>query len=106
MRMQRVSISMYECDKWHGKPLHLELLKICKKQGVSCATVIRGVAAYSKSMGISTSSLVEAGGHLPPVFEFVEDPERVEQLLPTVEPMTRGHLIPISDVDVLHVGEA
>jgi PII-like signaling protein len=105
MRMQRISISFHESDR-HSKPLHMELLKDCAKQGVANATVIRGVAGYSRDQGIATSSLVEAGGALPLILEFVDLPERVEQVLSLLEQMAKGRLITVTEADVRSGGTA
>ena len=35
-----------ESDKWHGKPLYEALVEFFRKEGLSGATVLRGVGGY------------------------------------------------------------
>ncbi len=40
MEAKRVSIFIDEPDKWHGRPLHIELPRALANQGMAGATVI------------------------------------------------------------------
>src|SRR5439155_20942331 len=42
-------IHIGECDKWHGKPLHVAIVEMLRKDGFSGATVLRGVGGYGGS---------------------------------------------------------
>jgi hypothetical protein len=104
MKAKRVSIFINEGDKWHGRLLHLELLRALAKEGIAGATVVRGVAGYTKSAGISTTSLVDAGGRLPLVIEFIDLEENVERMLPVITKMIGNRLVTTMDVDVRYGG--
>ena len=99
MKAKRVSIFINEGDKWHGVLLHLELLRALGKE-VAGATVVRGVAGYTRSTGIATTSLVDAGGRLPLIVEFVESEENVERMLPVIVKMIGDRLVTTMDVEV------
>jgi hypothetical protein len=104
MKAKRVSIFINEADQWRGRPLHIELLQALAKGGIAGATVVRGVAGYTKSRGIATTSLVDAGGLLPLVLEFIDSEENVERLLPMLYEMVGNRLIATSDLDIRHGG--
>ena len=100
MKAKRVSIFINEGDKWHGVLLHLELLRALAKEGIAGATVVRGVAGYTRSAGIATTSLVDAGGRMPLIVEFVDSEENVERMLPVIVKMIGNRLVTTMDVDV------
>jgi PII-like signaling protein len=104
MNAVRVSIFINEADKWRHGPLHLEVLKELAHQGIAGATVVRGVAGYTRSRGISTTSLVDAGGTLPLVVEFIDEEHHVERILPAIKPMVGNRLITTSPVTIRHGG--
>jgi PII-like signaling protein len=104
MDAKRVSILINEADEWHGRPLHLELLRALAKQGIAGATVVRGVAGYTRSAGFFTTSLVDAGGLLPLVVEFIDEGEHVERIMPEIEAMVGDRLITTSDLQIRHGG--
>ena len=104
MNALRVSIFINESDHWHHGPLHLELLKELAKQGIAGATVVRGVAGYTRSRGISTTSLVDAGGTLPLVIEFIDEEHHVERILPAIRTMVGNRLITSYPVQIRHGG--
>ncbi len=104
MQALRVSIFINEGDKWHGKALHLELLQALAHEGIAGATVVRGVAGYTRSAGISTTSLVDAGGKLPLVVEFIDVEDDVDRLMPIIEKMVGNRLVITSPVNIRHGG--
>jgi len=104
MNATKVSIFINESDRFQGKALHLQLLHALGKEGLAGATVVRGVAGYTRSAGISTTSLVDAGGTLPLVIEFIDEPEHVERILPMLETMVGNRLIVTAEVTIRHGG--
>lgn len=104
MQALRVTIFINEGDRWRGRPLHLELLQALAHEGIAGATVVRGVAGYTRSAGISTTSLVDAGGKLPLVVEFVDEEDDVDRLMPTIKEMIGNRLVVTSPVSIRHGG--
>jgi PII-like signaling protein len=100
----RVSIFINEGDRWHGAALHLQLLRALEKNGIAGATVVRGVAGYTRADGITTTSLVDVGHKLPLVVEFIDDQGHVERMLPELEEMVGERLITTSEIAIRHGG--
>lgn len=89
----RISIYINEADKWNRRPLHLEVLRMLHEQGLAGGTVLRAVAGFTGRGGVQTTSLVDAGGKLPLVIEFVDTPEHVERVMPVLKKMVGQRVI-------------
>ena len=100
MNAQLVSIYLNESDQWEHHPLHLELLRVLDRAGCGGGTVVRGLAGFTAGSGIVSTSLVDIGSKLPVVVQFVERPEKVAEVLPTLRKMAGKRLITIQDVQI------
>lgn len=89
----KVSIYINEADEWHRRPLYLELLRKLHQEGIAGGTVLRAVAGFTGGGGVETTSLVDAGGRLPLVVEFIDKAEKVERVMPLLKEMTGQRLI-------------
>src|SRR5215470_9882972 len=90
-----VQVTMYltEGDSWHHRPLHLELLKYLRNEGVAGAVAFHAVAGFLGRSRVQTAHLVEAGGDLPVVISFVDTDEHVNRVLPKLREMAAHRLI-------------
>lgn len=90
-----VQVTMYlnEADQWQKRPLHLELLNYLRRENVAGATVLHAVAGFTGRSAVQSTSLVDAGGHLPVVLTFVDTDEHVSRVLPTLRLMAAHRLI-------------
>lgn len=90
-----VQVTMYltESDQWHGKPLHLEILHLLRRENVAGASAFHAVAGFQGRNNVHTSSLVEAGDNLPVVIIFVDYEEHISRVLPTLREMAPHRLI-------------
>jgi len=89
----RVSVYINEADAWRGRPMHLEVLRMLHRGGIAGGTVLRAVAGFTHKGGVETTSLVDAGGRLPLVIEFIDVAERVETVMPELRRMAGERLI-------------
>ncbi len=89
----RISIYINEADKWNRRPLHLEVLRMLHEQGLAGGTVLRAVAGFTGRTGVQTTSLVDAGGKLPLVIEFIDTPEQVDRVMPLLKKMVGQRVI-------------
>ncbi len=96
-----MSVYINEADEWKRKPLHLEILRLLHRAGLAGGTVVRAVAGFTGTGGVQTTSLVDAGGKLPLVVQFVDVEENVARVLPDLRQMAPGRLITVHDVDVV-----
>jgi hypothetical protein len=96
----RVSVYINEADEWRGRPLHLEILRMLFGRGIAGGTVLRAVAGFTGKGGVETTSLVDAGGRLPLVVEFIDAAAKVDGVMPELRKMAGDRLIVREGVDV------
>lgn len=101
IRNKLVSVYINEADKWRKRPLHLEILKMLHAEGLAGGTVVRAVAGFTGKGGVQTTSLVDIGGKLPLVVQFVDSEENVLQVLPRLREMAGKRLITIQDAEIV-----
>jgi len=84
-----VQVTMYlnENDKWR------RILEVLRKENVAGASVFHAVGGFNGRNNVHTSSLVEAGGHLPVVLIFVDLEEHVARVLPKLFELAPNRLI-------------
>lgn len=100
-RTRQVSVYLNEGDEWRHRPLHLEILTMLHREGLAGGTVVRAVAGFTGRAGVQTTSLVDAGGKLPLVVQFVESEDNIARVLPMLREMARTRLITIHDVEIV-----
>ena len=100
MNAIQVTIFINESYRWRERPLHLALLEALAMEGIAGASVLRGVAGYTRARGVSTTALVDAGSLLPLVVQFVDTAANVERMLPMITEMAGNRLVTTSVVDV------
>ncbi|MFQ5661441.1 MAG: DUF190 domain-containing protein [Gammaproteobacteria bacterium] len=98
---QLVSVYINEGDEWHHHPLHLEILNMLHHQGMAGGSVVRCVAGFTGAEGVHSTSLVDAGGKLPLIVQFIDTKENIERVMPLLKEMTAHRLVTIQPVDVV-----
>lgn len=89
----KVSIYLNEADEWHHRPAHVEILNMLQHEGLAGGTVLHAIAGFTAKGGIHTSHLVDFGGRLPLVIDFIDTEEKVRKVLPHVREMVPHRLI-------------
>lgn len=90
-----------EADKYHGKPLYKKILEILRENGIAGATVLRGIAGYGKSTVIHTASILDISQDLPIVIEVIDSEEKIESVLPKIDPLIENGLITMEKIKVI-----
>jgi PII-like signaling protein len=94
-----------ESDKAGQQPLYEAIVFEAKKQGLSGATVTRGVMGFGANSKVHTAKLFEISSDLPMVVEIVDTEEKIRAFTEVVEHMfeqTRsGGLITIEKAEIL-----
>jgi uncharacterized protein len=98
-------IHIGECDKWRGKPLYQALIELFRKESLAGCTVLRGVEGYGSShrplSSVKNRLSLDLCCDLPLVVEVVENPERIEEVLPRIKEMVTGGLITLEKARVI-----
>jgi PII-like signaling protein len=103
---KKVSIYVGEDHKYHGHSVYSAILDFLFYRGVSGATVARGIAGFGADHHLHTMRIERLTENLPIKIEFIESPEKVEELLPKLHEMAGSGLIEIQDTTVVKPSEA
>jgi PII-like signaling protein len=96
----KVSITVSEGARYHGASAYASILDFLFYRGVSGATVLKGVAGFGADHHLHSTSMVEVSDKLPIRIEFVETPEKVNELLGKLEEMAGSGLIEVQETTV------
>jgi PII-like signaling protein len=102
---KKVGIYVGEEQRYHGQSAYAAILDFLFYRGVSGATITRGIAGFGADHHLHTTKLLELSVNLPVKIEFVESPERVEELLPKLHEMAGTGLIEVQDTMVVKPAE-
>jgi len=98
---RQVSVYINEGDEWHRRPLHIAILNMLHRAGLAGGTVVRGVAGFTGAEGVHSATLVDAGGKLPLVVQFIDTESRITQVLPRLREMAPARLIAVQPVELI-----
>ncbi|MGH9748227.1 MAG: DUF190 domain-containing protein [Candidatus Acidiferrales bacterium] len=103
---KKVSIYVGEDHQYHGQSLYSAILDFLFYRGISGANVVRGIAGFGADHHMHTMKIERLTENLPIKIEFIESPEKVEELLPKLHGMVGTGLIEIQDTTVVKPSEA
>jgi PII-like signaling protein len=102
---KKVTIYVGEDHKYHGQSSYSAILNFLFYKGVSGASVIRGIAGFGADHHLHTTRIERLTEDLPIKIEFIESPEKVDDLLPKLHELVGTGLIEIQDTTVVKPAE-
>jgi uncharacterized protein len=102
---RRVMIFINEDASYHRTPLHDAIMTYLMHKGVAGATATRGYSGFGGHQTLHTPKIEVLAEHLPLRIEFVETPEKVEEVLPTLYEMVTDGLIEVQDTTVVKLAQ-
>jgi uncharacterized protein len=103
---KKITVYVGEDVRHHGEALYLAVLNYLFYHGVSGATVTKGVAGFGADHHLHTARILEVSENLPIKIEFVEQPPKLDELLPKLLEMVGEGLIEIQDTTILKTATA
>ena len=94
-------IHLGERDKYQGRPLYEAIVHLLRTRGFAGATVFRGIMGFGASAGLHTEKVLRLSLDLPIVVECVDTEERIQEILPELDPMIGGGLITLERARVI-----
>ena len=94
-----VTIYVNSTDQWHGQSLYAAIVALCKDR-VSLASRLCDAQRATAAATYYTTRLLELSENLPMRVEIVDISERIEPLLPALEPMIGEGLLTITNVHI------
>ena len=98
---KKVTIFINEDTQHHMTALHDSLMAFLMHKGVSGATATRAYSGFGSHQMLHTHKVEELTQPLPIRIEFIETPEKVEEILPTLYEMVTDGLIEVQDTTVI-----
>src|SRR6266571_2168115 len=98
---KKVTIFINEDTQHHMTALHDSIMLFLMHKGVSGATATRAYSGFGSHQLLHTPKIEVLAQHLPIRIEFVETPEKVEEILPTLYEMVSDGLIEVQDTNVV-----
>ncbi len=98
---KKVTIFINEDTQHHMQALHDSIMTFLLHKGVSGATATRAFSGFGSHQMLHTPKVEALTEHLPIRIEFVETPEKVEEVLPTLYEMVSDGLIEVQDTNVV-----
>ncbi|HLG97057.1 MAG TPA: DUF190 domain-containing protein [Bryobacteraceae bacterium] len=98
---KKVTIFINEDAQHHMAALHDAIMTFLMHKGVSGATATRAFSGFGSHHTLHTPKVELSAQHLPLRIEFVDTPEKVDEVLPTLYEMVSDGLIEIADTNVI-----
>ena len=96
---QLLRIFVNERDTWHGGLLYCAIVEMLKREHVAGASVFRGVEGFGTHRKIHVAKVWSFGGRMPILIEVVDEPDRIESLIPQLESMISEGAITLERVE-------
>ena len=96
-RAKRVRFYVNESDQTAGMSTAMWLVEFLRKRNASGATLVRGGMGFGSSGRIHTWHIVDLAVDMPVIVEWVDDEERVQQLLPEITALITPGLVTVED---------
>lgn len=90
-----------EADKYEGKPLYEVITSLARRKGMAGATVIRGLMGFGAHSRMHTAKILRLSEDLPIIIEIVDEPEKIEALLPELDKMITEGLVTLEKIRVI-----
>ncbi len=98
---KKVTIYLNQDTRAHVEPLWSVVLNFLRSRHVAGATLIWADMGFGSHEQIHDARSEYAGEHRPVRIEFIETPQRVEELMPTLYDMVTDGLISVQDITIV-----
>jgi PII-like signaling protein len=98
---KKVTIFVNEDTQHHMTALHDSIMTFLMHKGISGATATRAFSGFGTHQMLHTPKIEVVAQHLPIRIEFVDTPEKVDEVLPTLYEMVSDGLIEVQDTTVV-----
>src|SRR5579872_3549711 len=98
---KKVTIFINEDSQHHMSALHDSIMTFLMHKAVCGATATRAFSGFGTHQMLHTPKVEVLAQHLPIRIEFIDTPEKVEEVLPTLYEMVSDGLIEVQDTNVV-----
>lgn len=97
----KVTVYLSDGAKHKGVPVFTDVLDFLFRNGVSGASVFKGVAGFGAGHRIHAAHVLELSDHLPIKIEFIENAEKLQSILPELQLRCGCGLIEMQETSVI-----
>ena len=102
---KRLRIYISSTDKYEHSPLYEVIVLAARKQGITGATVLKGIMGFGASSEIHSNKLWELTEKIPLVVEIIDDSHKIDSFFKAIKPLFekigKGHIITVDETTVL-----
>jgi PII-like signaling protein len=102
---KRLRIYISSTDKFEHTPLYELIIFTARKNGITGATVLKGIMGYGASSEIYSNKLWEITEKMPLIVEVIDEPHKIDLLIESIshffEKSGKGHLITVDETTVV-----
>lgn len=90
-----------ESDKWRGKPLYQEIIRMAREKKMAGATAFKGFSGFGRKSHMHTAKLLRLSEDLPVLIEIVDSDEKISSFIGGLDEMVKEGLITTEKVNVI-----
>lgn len=90
-----------ESDRYKGKPLYAHIIEMLKAEGITGATIFRGIMGFGKQSRIRTVSILRLSTDLPILIEVSDLEENIDRIRPKLDEIITHGLITEEKVKIV-----
>ncbi len=90
-----------ESDKWQGKPLYQEIIRLAREKGMAGATALKGFSGFGCKSHMHTAKLLRLSEDLPVIIEIVDSDEKISQFIADLDDIVSEGLITTEKMNVI-----
>jgi CBS domain-containing protein len=100
-KAKALTIYLGESDQWRGRPLYVAIMQFLREQGCAGATATRAVAGYGAAARLHEEHGLRWSSDATIVIQVIDQPQRLQRLLPHLQEMLLSGLITLHEVEVI-----
>ena len=104
-KAKRLRIYISSTDKFEHTPLYELIIFTARKNGITGATVLKGVMGYGASSEIYSNKLWEITEKMPLIVEVIDEAKKIDLLIDSIHPFFeksgKGHLLTVDETTVV-----
>ena len=100
-KAQVLTMYLGESDQWQGRSVYVAIVQLLREQGCAGATVTRAIAGYGARVHLHEQKEWSWSSDAPVIVQVVDQPARLQRLIPQLQEMMQGGLMTLHETDVL-----
>jgi PII-like signaling protein len=97
----KLTIYIGDSFRYRHKKLYCAIVELLHGEGVSGATVLHGIEGYGADKQIHTARILDISGDLPVIIIAIDRTEKIEAVLPKLDPMIDKGLVTTEEVRIV-----